>query len=378
MTEPARGPIPLFDVGRAFGAIRDEAVAVFTGLAERGAFSLGEELERFEQEFAEYCGAAHCVGICDGTDALRLALLGLDVGPGDEVVTAPLTFIATAEAIAGTGARVVLADVDPATRTLDPGAVGAVLTERTRAVLPVHLYGRPAPMAEIGRLAASSGASVVEDAAQAHGATLDGVRTGALGDAAGFSFYPTKNLGAMGDGGAVVCRDAEVAAAVRSLRHHGAAPDDANRHVRKGSTARLDNLQAAFLRLKLRRLDADNEERRAAAAAYRERLADLPLTLPPDDPADGRQVFHLFVVEVDERDRVLAELRGQGIGAAIHYPTPVHLQPAWADLGYEQGAFPAAERLASRILSLPIFPGITEDEIDRVAAALRAALAPSA
>jgi dTDP-4-amino-4,6-dideoxygalactose transaminase len=367
-------PLPLFDIGRAFSEIEEELVGTFRRLGAQGAFSLGEELRLFEAEYAEYCGAKHAIGVCDGTDALKLALLGLGVGPGDEVVTVPMTFIATLEAIAGTGATPVLADVDPVTRCLDPAALEAVVTDRTKAILPVHLYGRPAPMAEIRAIAERAGARIVEDAAQAHGATLDGVRTGALGDAAGFSFYPTKNLGALGDGGAVVTNDDEVAAVVRSLRHHGSAPDDANVHVRRGWTGRLDNLQAAFLRIKLRNLDRDNDQRRAGADRYRELLADAPLTLPPGDPEGGRQVHHLFVVEVEGRDAVRAALNQQGIGAGIHYPTPAHLQPAWSELGGE-GDFPHAERLGRTALSLPLFPGIADDEIERVATALREALA---
>jgi dTDP-4-amino-4,6-dideoxygalactose transaminase len=362
-------PLPLFDVGRAFAAVQDELTETFQRLGAQGAFSLGEELHLFEEEFAAFCGAQHCVGVSDGTAALELALRGMGVGPGDEVVTVPMTFIATLEAIAATGATPVLADIDPHTRCLDPEQLRARLTERTKAVVPVHLYGRPAPMAAIREAAGSVGARVLEDAAQAHGALLDGARTGALGDAAGFSFYPTKNLGALGDGGAVVTDDPELADVVRSLRHHGSASDDANVHLRRGGTFRLDNLQAAFLRIKLRGLDDDNAQRRAGADRYRELLAGLPLTLPPGDPDGGEQVHHLFVIEVADRDSVLAELRERGIGAGIHYPTPVHHQPAWLDLGVT-GGFPAAERLAQAVLSLPLFPGITDDELQRVAGAL--------
>lgn len=369
-------PLPLFDLGRQFAAIRDEAGRVFDRLGGEGAFSLGEELESFEREFAAYCGAEHCVGTSDGTEALRLALLGMGVGPGDEVITVPLTFIATLEAIAATGATPVLADVDPVTRCMDPSALRAAITGRTRAILPVHLYGRPAPIPEIRQAAREVGAHVLEDAAQAHGAELDGRRAGSLGDAAGFSFYPTKNLGALGDGGAVVTCDPEIADAVRSLRHHGSVPGDANHHVRRGWTARLDNLQAAFLRIKLRRLDDDNRARRAAADAYRERLADLPLRLPPEDDPAARQVHHLFVCEVEQRDRLLSLLHRQGIGAGVHYPTPAHLQPAWRDLARGAGSFPVAEQLAATVLSLPIFPGITVAEIERVSQAVRAGLTP--
>jgi dTDP-4-amino-4,6-dideoxygalactose transaminase len=300
------------------------------------------------------------------------------VGPGDEVVTAANTFVGSVEAIAATGAVPVLADIDPQTRCLDPDALARVVGERTAAVIPVHLYGRVAPMGEIAAVCNEAGVRIVEDACQAHGATLGGRRTGTLGDAAAFSFYPTKNLGALGDGGAIVTDDETVADLARSLRHHGSEAGDANRHVRPGGTHRLDNLQAAFLRLKLARLDADNAARRAVAASYREALADLPLTLPPQDGDGSEQVYHLFVVESDERDRLLAELPGAGIGAAVHYPTPIHLQPAWTELGDGPGSFPESEQLAARILSLPIFPGLGAEGVERVAGVLRSALTTAA
>jgi dTDP-4-amino-4,6-dideoxygalactose transaminase len=364
----AVGPVPLVDLSRLDEAILAEARAAFERLSRAGAFTFGEDLEAFEAEFAEYCGAAHAVGVSDGTDALRLALLALGAGPGSEVITVPHTFVATVEAIAATGAEPVFVDIDPRTRCMDPGRLAEAITPRTAAILPVHLYGRPAPLDEIH--AAAGEIPVLEDAAQAHGAELGRRRAGGIGAAAGFSFYPTKNLGAMGDGGAVVTNDPELAATVRSLRHHGADPADANRHLHRGSTARLDNLQAALLRLKLPHLDTWNDARRAAADRYREALAGLPLVLPPGDPEDGRHVYHLFVVEVEERDRLLAELRDAGIGAAAHYPTPAHLQPAWQGLGYAAGSLPHAEAAASRCLTLPIFPGIADAEVDRVAAAL--------
>jgi dTDP-4-amino-4,6-dideoxygalactose transaminase len=368
----AGAPIPLTDLGlvrrRLEGADRD----VFERLAAQGDFTLGAELAAFEAEFARYCGVGACAGVGDGTDALRLSLLALGARPGTEVVTVPLTFVATAEAIALTGARVRFVDVDPVSRTMDPAALAAVLGPSTAAVVPVHLYGRPAAVREIGEICGAAGVAVVEDAAQAHGATVTGRRVGSWGSAAAFSFYPTKNLGAMGDGGAVVSDDPGLIATVRSLRHHGAAPDDANRHVRVGLTSRLDNLQAAILRLKLPLLDEFNDSRRQAARLYREALSGLPVGLPPDDSPGARQVYHLFVIEVDERDRVLAALRARGIGAAVHYPTPIHLQPAWSDAGYAAGEFPAAEAIAGRALSIPVFPGITEEQILRVTEALRA------
>jgi dTDP-4-amino-4,6-dideoxygalactose transaminase len=364
VSQVAGRAVPLIDLTRLDAEILTRAEEVFERLSHSGAFTFGEDLEAFEAEFAEYCGAAHCVGIGDGTDALRLALVAIGVGPGCEVITVSHTFVATVEAIAATGADPVLVDVDPETRCMDPARLAAAITPRTVAVVPVHLYGRPAPMDEI--LAAAGDVPVLEDAAQAHGAALNGQRVGSIGSAAGFSFYPTKNLGAMGDGGAVVTDDPELAATVRSLRHHGADPENANLHLRRGSTARLDNLQAALLRLKLPYLDSWNDSRRAAAARYRAALADLPVALPPGDPAGGRHVYHLFAVEVDDRDRVLAGMRDAGIGAAAHYPTPVHLQPAWRALGYPEGSLPHAEDAAARCLTLPIFPQIEDAEIDRV------------
>ena len=364
--------VPFIDLGRAHEPLQGDLAATFERIARSGAFTLAAELDEFEESFASYCGAAHCVGMSDGTEALRLALIALGAGPGREVVTAPSTFIATLEAIAATGAKPVLVDIDPATRCMDPSRLEEVIGPDTAAVVPVHLYGRPAPMGDIK--AACDGVPVLEDDAQAHGASIDGQRTGTLGTAAAFSFYPTKNLGALGDAGAVVTDDAESAAVMRSLRHHGHAPGDANDHIRVGATSRLDTLQAALLSVKLPHLDKWNEQRREAAARYRETLADMPLELPPEDPPGGEQVFHLFAVEVDDRDRVRASLLEAGIGAAVHYPRPAHLNPAWSELG-APGDFPAAERLAERTLSLPMFPGITAEEIDRVADALREAVA---
>lgn len=372
MTDALSGaapPVPLASPARAWPEIRAEAIAVFDRLAAAGDFSLGEELERFEDEFAQYCDVRHCVGTSDGTQALRLALTALGAGPGTSVVAPASTFVATVEAIAMTGARPLLVDIDPSTRCMDPAALAGAVRPDTVAVVPVHLYGRPAPVEAI-RTACPSGVAIVEDAAQAHGARLGGRRVGSLGHAAAFSFYPTKNLGALGDGGAVVTEDEAVAAQVRSLRHHGCAPDDPNRHVRPGMTARLDNIQAAFLRIKLPRLERWNQERRDAAALHREALAGLPLEAPPGDPPDGIHVQHLFVVLVDDRDRVLRDLHAEGIVAGAHYPLPVHLQPGWSSLGYGPGDFPEAERLAARCLSLPLFPGIEAREIERVATAL--------
>lgn len=362
--------LPLVDLGRAFEPLRSAAVATFDRLSGAGAFVLGEDLDAFEREFADYCRTDHCVGVSDGTEALRLGLLALGVGPGDEVVTVPHTFVGTVEAIAATGASIRFVDVDPRTKCMSLPQVSDAIGRDTAAIVPVHLYGRVADIEGIVGVADLTGVQVLEDAAQAHGAMLGGARAGSWGAAGAFSFYPTKNLGALGDGGALVCHDPRTADAVRSLRHHGSAPDSPNRHVRKGATSRLDNLQAAFLRLKLPHLDRWNAERREAARRYRDALAGLAVDLPDTPPSEESHVYHLFVVEVEDRDAVLARLRARGIGAAVHYPTPVHLQPAWRNLGYGPEDFPAAERAAEHTLSLPIFPGITDAEIERVAEAL--------
>jgi dTDP-4-amino-4,6-dideoxygalactose transaminase len=363
--------VPFIDLGRAHAPLQADLAATFDRIAQSGAFTLAAELEEFEAAYARYCGAAHCVGLSDGTEALRLALVALGAGPGREVITVPSTFIATLEAIAGTGAKPVLVDIDPVTRCMDPERLSEALAPETAAVVPVHLYGQPAAMDEIRSLCGD--VPLLEDAAQAHGATLGERRTGTLGTAAAFSFYPTKNLGALGDAGAVVTDSADVASVVRSLRHHGCTDEDANDHARVGATSRLDNLQAALLSVKLPHLDGWNDQRRQAAALYREALAGLRLELPPDDPPGGQAVFHLYAVELDDRDRVREALRASGIGTGVHYPRPAHLNPAWNALG-ARGDFPAAERLAERTLSLPMFPGIRADEVDRVVEALRNAL----
>jgi dTDP-4-amino-4,6-dideoxygalactose transaminase len=366
--------VPFFDFARVLAPLYVQATEVFARALRSGKVTLGPELRAFERLFAEFCGVQHCVGVSDGTAALRLALLALGLEPGARVVTVPNTFVATVEAIAGAGGRPVLVDANPEDRCMDVDKLVPSLGTDTGAVVPVHLYGRMAPMAEIMDVCAPRRIPVVEDAAQAHGAVLDGRRAGGWGDAAAFSFYPTKNLGALGDAGAVVCQRAELAEIVRSLRHHGSAPNDPNRHVRCGSTARLDTLQASLLSLRLERLDMENDARRRAADTYRDLLSDLPLTLPPPDPPGSVQVYHLFVVETPERHRVAQALRAAGIGVRIHYPTPVHLQPAWRHLGYARGDFPVAEHLADTCLSLPCFPGITEEEQVRVAAGLTEAL----
>ena len=364
------GKIPLVDLQAAHAEVAEEVELGFKRIISATAFIGGEEVAAFEREFAAFTGVPHCVGVANGTDALELALRAAGVVAGDEVVLPANTFIATAEAVARVGARPVLVDMDPASYLVDVDAALAAVTPATRAVVPVHLYGQ---LAEVERLTdglAGTGVTVVEDAAQCQGATRHGRGAGSWGIAA-TSFYPGKNLGAYGDAGAVVSTDAALATTVRTLANHGGLAKYV--HDLVGCNSRLDALQAVVLRAKLTRLAAGNAARRAAAARYDERLADLdvvrPVTLPGNE-----HVWHLYVVQVPDRDRVLARLNEAGIGAGIHYPTPLHLTPAFAHLGYRAGAFPHAEAAAGRILSLPLHPHITAVQQEEVVAALTAAL----
>jgi dTDP-4-amino-4,6-dideoxygalactose transaminase len=374
MPSPTPPRVPFTDLSRTTVPLLPVMHTRFEQVVRQSAFTLGDELTSFESEFAAYCGTAHCAGVSDGTAALRIALAALGVAPEDEVITVPFTFVGTVEAIWALGARPVLVDIDPLTRCMSPELLSDAITHRTRAVVPVHIHGNLAPMKEISEICRAAGVPVLEDAAQAHGARLDGRRAGSLGSVAAFSFHPTKNLGALGDAGAVVSDDLELIELVRSLRHHGSLVADPSRHVREGGTSRLDNLQAAFLRVKLPLLDEWNARRREAARLYRDLLAELPLRLPPDDPPAGEQVYHLFVVEVEERDRVREKLLADGIETAVHFRRPLHLQPVWRDRGGASIGYPASETLAEQALSLPMFPGITRHEVEAVAAVLGRAL----
>jgi len=345
-----------------------ELLETVARVSRDAAFTLGAEVEGFEREFAAWCGSEHAVGVSSGTAALELALRGLGIGPGDEVIVPTNSFIATAEAVSAAGATPRLVDVDEETALLTAEIVEAALTPRTRCVIPVHLYGRTVEMDPLLELCRARGIRVVEDACQAHGARYRGRPAGSLGDAGCFSFYPTKNLGAWGDGGAVVSDDAELATRVRLLRSHGEG--SRHHHEMPARTDRLDALQAAILRVKLERLDEANQRRRDAGAALREALAESPLTLPPAPAADGDHVFHLFVVRTPERDELRERLGAAGVANAIHYPTPIHLQPAYADLGLGPGSLPVAEGLAAESCSLPVFPTISTEEIGRIAAAV--------
>jgi len=335
------------------------------------AFILGREVEEFEIEYAAFCGASYCVGVASGTAALHLALLACGVGPSDEVITTPLTFIATAEAVSHCGAVPVFADIDPQTCNIDPAKIEATITDRTKAILPVHLYGQPADMDPIRSIARRYGLKVIEDAAQAHGAQYKGKRTGTLGDVACFSFYPGKNLGAYGDAGAVVTNDPGIAQQVRLLRDHGR--ESKYDHLVVGYGERLDALQAAILRVKLRYLDRWNEARRDAARRYGDLLQSLPVGLPVE-MAGAQSVYHLFVIQLARRNDVEECMKGEGIGVGIHYPVPLHLQPAYKNLPGPTRALPQSEKAASQVLSLPLHSDLTEEVQLRVFESLRNAI----
>jgi len=369
--------IPLVDLSAQHDEIADEVAEGWHDVLKSTAFIGGPQVGAFESAYAEYSGTRHCVGVGNGTDALELALRAFGIGPGDECVLPANTFVATAEAVARTGATPVLVDCREDTALLDVDALGAAIGSRTRAVLPVHLYGQTAPVELIRTSADGVGAVVVEDAAQAQGARRHGRPAGSLGDAAATSFYPGKNLGAYGDAGAVTTDSAEIAERVRLLGQHGSPRKYEHRVL--GFNSRLDTLQAVVLSAKLRRLDRWNAARRTAAARYDELLADLDAVALPV-VADGNEpVWHLYVIRVvgadsERRDAVVSRLQAGGVGAGIHYPTPVHRTEAFAHLGYRVGAFPVAERLADEVLSLPLHPAITVEQQQRVAEVLRETL----
>jgi dTDP-4-amino-4,6-dideoxygalactose transaminase len=367
------GSIPLVDLGAQHAAVAREVAAGWQEVLAQTAFIGGKQVAAFEQEFAEFVGTGHCVGVANGTDAIEIALRALGIGPGDECILPANTFIATAEAVCRAGARPVLVDcADDGTYLIDTDAIEAATTSRTRAIIPVHLFGQAAAVERITPLAQRLGVHILEDAAQAQGARRHGVGAGALGDVASTSFYPGKNLGAYGDAGAVLTNSADLASRMRIIRDHGSAQK--YQHEVMGVNSRLDTLQAVVLSAKLRRLADWNSSRRAAAARYDSLLADVSNVTLPRTLEGNEHIWHLYVVRVPERDRVLKELHAAGIGAGIHYPVPVHLTPAAADLGYAEGAFPVTERAAGEMLSLPIFAEITPEQQERVFSALIAAL----
>lgn len=362
--------VPFFDLSAAHEALAPELAEAFRTTVARSHFIMGSELAAFEQDFARTCGAKHAVGTGNGLDALRLALMAYGIGPGDEVIVPAHTFVATWLAVVEVGARPVGVDVDPATFLLDPAKCLAAITPRTRAIVPVHLYGRVVDMGDVLTEAAARGIVVIEDAAQAHGAVGPAGTAGAIGDAAAFSFYPTKNLGALGDGGAVTTDDPGVAERVRTLGNYGSKVK--YEHELAGLNSRLDELQAAILRVKLPGLTAGNERRRRLAEAYRDRLAGVPgLTLPPADGDGHASAWHLFVVRTDDRAALAASLSEAGIATLVHYPTPPHLQPALHSASYRLGDFPIAERIADTALSLPLWPEMSMEQVEHVCEATR-------
>jgi dTDP-3-amino-3,4,6-trideoxy-alpha-D-glucose transaminase len=360
--------VPFVRLDRDDPELLEELLAEVRAVAEQSAFTLGSYVADFEADFAAYCEADEAVGVASGTDALALALRALGIGPGHEVIVPANTFIATAEAVSMAGATPRFVDVDPATGLITAEILERAITPKVKAVMPVHLYGATVDMDPLLEVARSANIAVIEDACQAHGARYRGRRVGALGDIGCFSFYPAKNLGAWGDGGAVVTNRPELAERVRLLRSHGERPRYRHRVI--GSTVRLDGLQAALLRVKLRHLDGWNAQRRRAAAELRRALNGSGV-LPPPSPVDGGDhVYHLFVVCSKDRDLLRAHLTARGIASAVHYPVPVHRTEAYAQLGYQQGSMPVAEELAEQVCSLPIFPGLTATQISAIASAV--------
>lgn len=357
--------VPFFDLPAQYAPLREEIARAIDGVMDTGAFVLGPTVVEFEEAFAEYVGARYCIGLNSGTSALHLALLSAGIGPGDEVVTTPHTWISTSWGISYTGATPVYADIEPDTGNLDPDLVGGAITPRTKAILPVDLYGNPAQQSRFEAVAADYRLKLIDDAAQAHGAFLGGRPIGSFGFATCWSFYPGKNLGAAGEGGAVVTDDHDTADHIRSLRDH--AQRGRHNHVELGYNARMDGIQGAILRIKLRYLDDWNAGRKLAAKRYRELLGGIEgLTLPvTTDGADPS--WHLYVVRVQDRESLAGALSEAGVGSGVHYPRPVHLQPAYKALGYDVGSFPNAENFAAHCLSLPMFPEITSDQQEYVA-----------
>lgn len=364
--------IPFLDLTSINLKQSEELGAAFQRVLQSGYYILGREVAEFETEFSSYCSAGLAVGVANGLDAIFLLLKAYGVGPDDEVIVPSNTYIATWLAVSQCGATPI--PVEPVERTynIDPSKIEAAITSRTKAIIPVHLYGQPADMDPINDIARRHGLKVIEDAAQAHGALYKGRKVGSLGDAAAFSFYPGKNLGALGDGGAITTNDAAIAESVRVLRNYGSRVKYHNEVL--GSNSRLDELQAAFLRVKLPVLDAGNSQRQAIAAYYSKELADIPDLILPDVPEWTNPVWHLFVIRHSQRDLLAKILSVAGIGTIIHYPVPPHLQPCYADLNFTDGSFPIAEAIHQQVLSLPLGPTMTIDEAAEVVNTIRSAL----
>lgn len=354
--------VPLLDLVRQYETIRDELDEAVLSVARTQKFILGETVERFEKQLADYCGVRFAIGVASGTDALIIALMTLGIGKGDEVITTPYSFFATASSIWRVGAKPVFVDIDPKTFNIDPNQVEKVITPRTKAIMPVHLFGQCADMTAIRDIAERRGLRIVEDAAQALSATFENKKAGTLGDVGCFSFFPSKNLGGYGDGGAIVTNDEGIAMRARRLRVHGA--DKTYYHLEVGLNSRLDALQAAVLAVKLPHLDSWSEGRRKNAKYY-DREFELPVQTPVNDPR-CYHIYNQYVIRTPKRNAVLQELRDRQIGCSVYYPVPLHLQPCFASLGYKEGSFPHAEQAARETLALPVFPELTREEQDEV------------
>ena len=363
--------VPYLDLKAQYQSIKPEIDAAIARVLDSCQFVLGSEVAEFEREFSTYCGAAECIALNSGTSALHLALLAAGIGPGDEVITVPFTFVASVAAVLYTGARPVLVDIEPRSFTMDPAAIEAAITPRTKAILPVHLYGQPADMDPIMETARRRGLIVIEDAAQAHGAKYKGQPVGSIGDMACFSFYPGKNLGAYGEGGAVTTSNPEYARTIRMLRDWG--QDRKYHHVLRGFNYRMEGFQGAILRVKLRHLERWTEARRAVVEKYNQLLADSGVERPTEMPW-ARHVYHVYTLRTADREALQASLQAEGIQTGIHYSVPVHLQPAYADLGYARGSFPQSERAAAEVLSLPLYPEMTDAQLEAVSRVVQAAV----
>ena len=364
--------VPFLDLKAHHESLRTELDAAIREVIDSGAFAGGPFVERFEEDFAKFCGVPFAVGVGNGTDALWFALLALGVGPGDEVITVPMTFMATAEAISYCGAKPVFVDIEEETYTMNPALLEQAITPRTKAIIPVHLYGQTADMDRILEIAKRHNLSVIEDACQAHGAEYKGRKAGSLGIAGCFSFYPGKNLGAFGEAGGIVTSDEELKRKVQVLRDHG--QDKKYHHSMIGWNGRMDGIQGAVLSVKLTRLAAANNARRTHARLYNELLAPVKQVIAPKEAKDRFHVYHVYAVCVQNRDQVLKRLSESGIGCGVHYPVPVHLQPAYAFLGHKVRDFPVSEKCGREFLSLPMFPELTPAQVEKVVQELREAI----
>jgi dTDP-4-amino-4,6-dideoxygalactose transaminase len=361
--------IPLLDLKAQYQTIREDVQKAVENVLESGQYIMGPEVKALEEEIAAYCGVKHAIGVGNGTDALLLALDARGIGAGDEVITTPFTFFATGEVVSQLGATPVFVDIDPDTYNIDVAQIKAKINEKTKAIIPVHIFGQPANMDEIMALAEEHDLFVLEDAAQAIGSEYRGKKIGNWGHAATFSFFPTKNLGGYGDGGMIVTNDDELAASLRILRLHGSFPKKYY-HDRLGYNSRLDALQAAILRVKFRHLDEWNDGRREKAKLYDEKLQGLPVKTPFHAP-DRRHIYHLYIVQAEERDALMQRLKDNGISSGVYYPLPLHLQEVYRDLGYAEGDIPNAEFAAKRTFALPVYPEMTEAQVDEVVSVIR-------